>query len=137
MRFFLEGETVRTDLSLHLDFVGWSRIAHGGIVSTILDEVMAYAVIALRRDFFVTRSMQLRYLRPVPVQAPLVLRAGLLPDEDAHPRVIRTWGRVEDEEGHLLARATAEMARIAPDRLPLDEQLRQDMERLFALLGEQ
>ena len=136
MRFSLEGETLRAEVSLHRDFVGWSRIAHGGIVSTLLDEVMAYAVIALRRDFFVTRSMQLRYLRQVPVEAPLILRAGLQAKEEPHPRLVRTWGRVEDEEGHLLARAEAEMALISADRLPLDEPLRRDMERLFALLEE-
>jgi len=59
-------ETCWTELTLLPDFQGWEGIAHGGIVATILDEVMGWALAAADAWGF-TAKMSIDYKRPVPV----------------------------------------------------------------------
>jgi acyl-coenzyme A thioesterase PaaI-like protein len=91
MTFSREGDRVVSELALPPHLMGWDRIAHGGIVSTLLDEVMAYAVIAFERWFFVTHTMQVRYLRPVPLEVPLRVEAWIAPrSESLDPENVRS-----------------------------------------------
>jgi acyl-coenzyme A thioesterase PaaI-like protein len=62
------GDTCWTELLLGPDFCGWEGIAHGGIVATILDEVMGWAL-AGRDAWGYTAKMSIEYRRPVPVGA--------------------------------------------------------------------
>jgi len=60
------GDTCWTDLTLRPDFCGWEGIAHGGIVATVLDEVMGWAL-ASADAWGYTAKMSIEYRRPVPV----------------------------------------------------------------------
>ncbi len=48
------------------EFQGWEGIAHGGIVATILDEVMGWALAAADAWGY-TAKLSIAYRRPVPV----------------------------------------------------------------------
>ncbi len=62
---YLEEKAV-SKLSLKREFQGWHDIVHGGVVATILDEIMAHAVMHyVGRG--VTTSLQITYRDPVPV----------------------------------------------------------------------
>ncbi|MFH1474900.1 MAG: PaaI family thioesterase [Chloroflexota bacterium] len=61
-------DTCWTELTLLPDFCGWEGIAHGGIVATILDEVMGWAL-ASADAWGYTAKMSIEYRRPVPVGA--------------------------------------------------------------------
>ena len=45
-------------------YEGWKGIAHGGIIATILDEVMAWAVISLGHAAL-TAALEIRYRSPM------------------------------------------------------------------------
>ncbi|HEV8547305.1 MAG TPA: hypothetical protein VGQ64_13500, partial [Candidatus Limnocylindrales bacterium] len=45
LELHVDGERCWTDLALPSRFQGWDEIAHGGIVATILDEVMAWSLV--------------------------------------------------------------------------------------------
>lgn len=60
-------------LSLKRRFQGWSGIAHGGVVATLLDEIMAHAVIKYVGQAMTT-GMETRYRAPVPIGAELEIR---------------------------------------------------------------
>ena len=77
-------------------------MAHGGIISTLLDEVMAWTLLYFRRAFFVTRKMEVKYVRPVPVEAPLHVRGRMV--DGAGPSKAGARADIVDEEGRLLAR---------------------------------
>ena len=86
---FLEGEA-RCGIVLDRRFQGWEGIAHGGIVSTLLDEIMAHAVLKyVGRG--VTASMEVRYKRPVPVGKELFVVGKVL---ESDPRMVITQGEV-------------------------------------------
>jgi uncharacterized protein (TIGR00369 family) len=55
-----------TELELDRRFEGWEGIAHGGIVCTILDEVMAWALVD-SDSWGVTARIQVEFKRPVPI----------------------------------------------------------------------
>ncbi len=132
MSFYILGDSVRSDLVLNGHHVGWEDIAHGGIISTVLDEIMGWAVIAFQRTFFVTRSMEVRYLRPVQIQKPLTAVGQIVGEAEAKARGCRAKGVLLDAEGNRLAEAHADMAFLAPKRLTMiPHPYRSDMERLF------
>lgn len=132
MTFYVFEGSVRSELVLNGHHVGWEGIAHGGIVSTILDEIMGWTVIAFKRAFFVTRSMEVRYLRPVPIQMPLTAVGRMAEGSEAGERGCKVTGSLLDAQGNRLAEAQADMAFLSPKRLPMIPiGYRREMERLF------
>lgn len=53
---------------------GFPGVMHGGILVTLLDEAMAWAMFARDSTLGVTAKMETRYRRPVPPDAELVVR---------------------------------------------------------------
>jgi uncharacterized protein (TIGR00369 family) len=62
---FLEDKAT-SRLALKREFQGWNDIVHGGIVATILDEIMAHAVVHYVGNS-VTTSLQITYRTPLKV----------------------------------------------------------------------
>ncbi|NVM23800.1 MAG: PaaI family thioesterase [Desulfobacterales bacterium] len=62
---YLDGKAV-SRLALRREFQGWSDIVHGGLVATILDEIMAHAVMHYLGNG-VTISLQITYRAPLHV----------------------------------------------------------------------
>ncbi len=130
MSFYCVGKTVRSDVTLSKHHMGWENLAHGGMISTILDEIMGWTVLAFRRVFFVTRSIEVHYLRPVRVNVPLTTVGEI--ETDFAPKGCSTRGFLLDAEGTKLAEGRAEMVYLAEKRLPLlPEQHRKGMLTLF------
>jgi acyl-coenzyme A thioesterase PaaI-like protein len=133
MTFYRRGDAVCSDVVLKRDHVGWQNMAHGGIISTLLDEVMAWAVIYLKRSFSVTRRMTVRYKAPVPVNVPLTVQGSIA--EECAARTCRTSGVLLDGDGKALATGEAEFALLGAERLTaIPEELKREMTELFARL---
>jgi uncharacterized protein (TIGR00369 family) len=107
------GDRCWTELVLDRRFEGWEGIAHGGIVSTILDEVMAWALVD--HDVWgVTARMQVDFKRPVPIGR-RIRGEGLV--RETKRRVIYAEGLLVDaEDGALLARAQATFVAAPEER---------------------
>ena len=94
-------------------FMGWEGIAHGGIVCTILDEVMAWALVD-EDSWGVTARLSVDFRRPVPIGRPLRAEARVV---ERRRRVIRTEGRIIDPAtGEAYATAEATYVDAPPDR---------------------
>lgn len=107
----VDGDTCWTELSLPDRFEGWEGIAHGGIVCTILDEVMAWSL-AARGEWALTARMTVDFKRPVRVGQ--AIRAEGRRDR-ARRRLLDTSARLVDATtGELLASAQAVYV-VAPD----------------------
>ncbi len=63
--FYLEDKAV-SRFTLKREFQGWRNIVHGGVVATILDEIMAHAVMHYVGKA-VTTSLQITYRVPLHV----------------------------------------------------------------------
>lgn len=103
-----------TELVLEPRFQGWDGVAHGGIICTLLDEVMAWAVIG-RGTWGVTARMTVTFRRPV--RAETAIRAeGWVVDEGR--RAAKAAGHVLDATtGEVLASAESTFVAVPPDQL--------------------
>lgn len=92
-----------TELELERRFEGWEGIAHGGIISTILDEVMAWSLVG-SDNWGVTARLAIQFRGPVPIET-LVRAEGWV--THSRRRVVDTAGRlVQVGSGAELASAT-------------------------------
>ena len=109
-----DGERTWTRLRLDPGFQGWDGIAHGGIVCTLLDEVMAWSVIG-RGTWGVTARLAVDFKRPVETGREIRAVGWVT---ELHRRIIRTAGQVVDEaSGEVLATAEATFMAAPPERL--------------------
>jgi acyl-coenzyme A thioesterase PaaI-like protein len=93
-----------TDLELPERFQGWDGIAHGGIVCTILDEVMAWSL-AATDNWGVTARMNVTFKRPVPLGVPIHGEGWIT---SSRRKLHETAAELTDPAtGQLLAAATA------------------------------
>ena len=62
--YFPEDMAAETELALSREFQGWTEVIHGGILATLLDEMMAHAVWNFAGPG-VTLSMEVRFHHPL------------------------------------------------------------------------
>ncbi|MGC9159597.1 MAG: PaaI family thioesterase [Terracidiphilus sp.] len=82
-------------------FEGPPGHVHGGILATLLDEVMSKSVRSLGVRAL-TRQMEIDYLRPVPVETPLRVEGRMV---RAEGRKYWTEARILSQENRILAQA--------------------------------
>ncbi len=92
LKLNLEPGKCWTELEMPRRFEGWEGIIHGGILCTILDEVMAWALVA-QDSWGVTARMSIEFRRPVTVGQ--AIRAEGWITEDRR-RIHVTAGRILD-----------------------------------------
>ncbi|MEO8228196.1 MAG: PaaI family thioesterase [Chloroflexota bacterium] len=92
-----------TELELPARFEGWVGIAHGGILATLLDEVMAWALVA-QDNWGVTARLAVDFRRPVPIGQPIRAEGWIV---RTRRRLVDTAGQVVGSDGTILARAEA------------------------------
>ena len=103
-----------SELTIDPGFQGWEGVAHGGILSTILDEVMGWAVIG-RDTWGVTARMTVDFKRPVNVGQAIRAEGVVI---DVSRRLLRTEGRILDAlTGDVLASSTGTYVAAPPERL--------------------
>lgn len=94
-------------------FEGYPGLIHGGIVCTVLDEVMAWSLYR-EQIWAVTGSLQVRYRQPLAVGERLRAIGAV---ERNRGRVIETRGEIRREsDGALVAEATATFVRVPADQ---------------------
>ena len=109
-----DAQSCWTELAVAPAFQGWEDVVHGGILCTILDEVMAWAVIG-RDTWGVTARMAVDFKRPVAVGQALRAEGFVV---GGGRRLFRTEGRILDAaSGAVLAAATGTYVAAPPARL--------------------
>jgi acyl-coenzyme A thioesterase PaaI-like protein len=94
-------------------FQGWDGIAHGGIVCTILDEVMAWSL-AATDNWGLTARMAVEFKRPVRIGVPIRAEGRMT---QSRRRIVETAARLVDgTTGELLATATATYVAAGAER---------------------
>lgn len=112
MRLAIElGEgTARTSWVATQDFVGWEDKIHGGILATLLDEVMAWAPSSYD-SWAVTAEMNIRYRSPANPGEQLIAEAAVT---SRRRRIYHVSGRVLGEDGRVVAEAEGRFLGATP-----------------------
>ena len=93
-----EGEA-RTAWVAGEDYVGWSDKLHGGIIATLLDEVMAWAP-SSEDSWAVTAEMSVRFRSPASPGEELVAEGRVV---EQRRRIYEVRGEVRSGDGRLIA----------------------------------
>ncbi len=116
IRFFNDGPgQARATVTLSTQFQGYPGVAHGGIVTTILDETIGRAPMSGdAKRFMFTAKIEVRFRLPVPLGVPLTVTARLEKDRG---RMAIGIGEIRLPDGTLAADATATLMAIPPETL--------------------
>jgi acyl-coenzyme A thioesterase PaaI-like protein len=76
VRYLEDQLAAETELSLPREFQGWADVIHGGILSTLLDEMMAHAVWRFAGPGL-TLSLEVRFHAPLKPGEPILVRGVL------------------------------------------------------------
>lgn len=105
VRCFKTAEGVISPIVVPGQYNGPPGAAHGGIVAAYLDEVLAATVARVTARTAVTGELTVRYVKPVPVETPIIAKGSLVTD---HGRYVDVEGQLEDlATGDVLATARA------------------------------
>ena len=115
LAFRFEGDEYVCDFVPEREYQGWTDIVHGGIVATVLDEVMT-RMLWEKGLHAVTAELNIRLKRPVPVGQPATARARLVA---SRKRIYETEAELTLSDGALAATAQGKSMRV---ELPPDEQ---------------
>jgi len=106
VRCFRTAEGVASPVLISGVYAGPPGVAHGGVVATYFDEILAGAVVRATGRVSVTGELTVRYVKPVPIESPLIGRGRLVTDH----------GRYVDVEATLETLATGEILATARGR---------------------
>lgn len=99
-----EDGTAVTQTTIADHFNGWKGAVHGGIITTLLDEIMVYAGTS-SGWFTVTGSIEVKFHKPVPTGKLLTIKGKI---EENRGRSILTSGTIE-LNNKVLASAKAKL----------------------------
>lgn len=109
----VDGDRCWTELALPDRFQGWDGIAHGGIICTVLDEVMAWSL-AATDNWGLTARMSVGFKRPVRLGVAIRAEGWITA---SRRRIVETAARIVDAaSGEILATATAVYVAADADR---------------------
>ena len=104
VRFRLDGEVCRAEFTPRAEHVGYDGVTHGGIIFSLLDDVMANYVF-LRGERCYTARADVRYRQPLPAGTPVRLEGR---QEKRRGRLAMLEGRViREDDDSVVAEASA------------------------------
>ena len=107
LTFDFDGEKITTKKILPREFQGYEGAAHGGIISTMLDETMCKFISAKYNEQAMTGRLEIRYKYPTPIGQEVKITAW---QENQRKNIITMRSTVETVDGTITAEATAKFA---------------------------
>lgn len=107
LRFEQVEEKFVAKKTLAREFQGYSNVAHGGIVTTLLDEAMGNYVQTVHHQMALTGRIEVRYHYPTPVEQELTISAW---QEAQRRNIVVMKATVQTADGAVTAEASAKFA---------------------------
>ena len=108
LEFSLDGEAMTTEFLPKKEHQGYMNIVHGGIISTLLDEIMVKLAIELGMPA-VTAQMDIRLRKSAKVGERLTFSAEILENTN---KLLVTRAKAVTDDGEVVAEAKAKLVRI-------------------------
>jgi acyl-coenzyme A thioesterase PaaI-like protein len=100
--FLVDGE-IELAFTPRVEYAGWNAVTHGGLIATVLDEVMTWAAIVESDQACFAADFTVRLRRPLPPGTPVVARARA----GEHRRsVVQTEASLESADGTVYSIAS-------------------------------
>ena len=112
MKFYTDDSRVFSRLTVPQHLCGWNQLVHGGVLSTILDEIMSWAAIYLLKRITMTRSMTVDFIKPAYINNQLKAEGRVLEIKGRHEAIME--GILTNEKGTVCARSIGNFAVFSP-----------------------
>ncbi|MCD6339767.1 MAG: PaaI family thioesterase [Verrucomicrobia bacterium] len=122
LSFETDGNTVTGRFTPGEELVGFRGVIHGGILMTVLDEVMVWACGVAAKRFAFSAELTVRFLKPVRPGEELLARAWVAANRRG--KIFEVEGELLDETG---ARRAAAKGKYMPVPDDIMEELAEDM----------
>jgi uncharacterized protein (TIGR00369 family) len=113
LRFETDGRIVQTRFQTRLEHIGFKGVMHGGLIATVLDEVMVWACAVGTRKFAFCAELTVRFLNPVKPGEEVIATGELA--SNRRNRIFEATGTLCDLSGKILAEATGKYLPIKAD----------------------
>jgi len=113
MKFETNGEKLRSFVTIPDYMIGWSNLVHGGILSTILDEIMSWSAIQLTQRLILTKNLKIEYLKPVTMGQHLTATGFIKERIDERNAVVA--GKILNDKGQLCTQSQGDFALFTPE----------------------
>ena len=133
MTFASDGHSVLSTVALPNHLCGWGNLIHGGIITTLLDEIMSWTAIHLLRRLILTRSMETRFILPVAPNTALRVQGWV--DRQMKNTEAVISAALYNDGGQVCARSTGHFALLHAKMMRrlkiMDEQTIADFEKRY------
>ena len=110
---FTVGEKAYCDCAVPDRFRGFTKTAHGGIVCTLLDEIIISGISALENAMCATVEMKVTFRRPLFIDQPVQLQSWKTGQEG---NKLLGRGVILDQDDKVIAEADVIMQRLDPEK---------------------
>ncbi len=112
LRFYTDGRIVQTRFTPKPEHIGFKSVVHGGILATVLDEIMVWACAAPTGKFAFCVELLTRFHKPARANEELLATAELVANRKN--RVFEAKGELRNPAGEVICSATGKYFAI-PD----------------------
>lgn len=113
MDFYYADNTVFSWLSVPEHLCGWDNLLHGGVIATILDEIMSWTAIYILKKFILTKKMTVEFIKPLTIGTKLTAKGMVF--EIISEREAIVEGFLFDDRQRLCARSKGHYALLGAD----------------------
>jgi uncharacterized protein (TIGR00369 family) len=112
MTFYTNEAAVYSNITVPDHLCGWNKMVHGGVLTTIMDEIMSWAAIYLLKRVAMTKSISVDFRKPVYVGNPLKAEGRVLDTKGKHEALME--GCIYNQDEVCCAKATGTFAVFSP-----------------------
>lgn len=115
LRFHAHGHEISSTFTPRPEHVGFKGVIHGGLLATVLDEILVWACAVPTGQFAFCAELTVRFLTPVQPHEALNVIATLT--ENKRGKILIAEGRIENQAGRVCATATGKYIPIPKSQI--------------------
>ena len=119
--FHFDGKTISTEFVPLKEHQGYMNIVHGGIISTLLDEVMVKLAIEMGMPA-VTAQMDIRLKKALNIGSKITVSAEITKDSK---KIIESYAKAVTDDGVIVADAKGKLVKVTNHKLQITDNSQQ------------
>jgi uncharacterized protein (TIGR00369 family) len=115
MEFHTNGSSVLSWVTVPPHLCGWENLVHGGVLSTMVDEVMSKAIVHFLKSLGLTKSMTVNFIKPVHVGREVRVEGKLREVKEDREAIME--GVIYDDQGNVCTSSTGTFVLFSPQAI--------------------
>lgn len=112
MQFFTDETSVFSRVTIPAHLCGWNNVAHGGVISTILDETMGWASMYLLECISLTQTLTVDFKKPIRACTLMEVESKVLELRGRREAILE--GVLTDADGKVCATSMGTFTTFSP-----------------------